>query len=249
MGVNDAPSLCPRASSGSEGAVAHTRADANASSTAGAGASASAEVKRYLPSMPPRPAPRDLRASDSDRERVVSLLGEALADGRLSHDEYAERMPVALSARTLGELADLTTDLASPEQQPVQLGDGHPVTALFSTAGRRGRWVVPGTMTCVAAFGEVVLDLQQAILQERHVVLTVYAVFGRVRLIVPSGVEVVMNGTSILGSQRGGTAKRVPTSSEVPVVEIRGYLAASEILARTPPRPRRWLPGRRRQIS
>lgn len=198
--------------------------------------------------MPPRPAPRDLRASDSDRERVVALLGDALADGRLSHDEYAERMPVALAARTLGELADLTTDLAAPELQPLQLHDGQAVTALFNTADRRGRWVVPGAMTCVAAFGEVVLDLREAILQERHVVLTVYALFGKVRLIVPSGVEVVMNGTDVLARQRGATVKRVPTSSDVPVIEVRGYLIASEALARTPARPRRWrsfLPGGR----
>jgi hypothetical protein len=199
--------------------------------------------------MPPRPAPRDLRAADSDRERVVALLGEAHADGRLSYEEYSERMPVALAARTLGELADLTADLVSPEHQPLQLGDGHPVTALFNSADRRGRWVVPGAMTCVAAFGEVVLDMREAILQERHVVLTVYALFGKVRLIVPSGVEVVMNGTDVLARQRGATVKRVPTSSDVPVIEVRGYLVASEALARTPARPRRWLPGRRRSIG
>jgi hypothetical protein len=168
------------------------------------------------------------------------MLGEALADGRLSHEEYSERMPLALAARTLGELAGLTRDLAAPEHQPVQLDGGQPVAALFTGADRRGRWVVPPTMTCVAAFGDVVLDFSEAILQERHVVVTVYALFGRVRLIVPSGVEVVMNGNNILGRQRGGTAKRVSTSSEVPVIEIRGQLAASEVLARTPPRPRRW---------
>jgi Domain of unknown function (DUF1707)/Cell wall-active antibiotics response 4TMS YvqF len=198
--------------------------------------------------MPPRPAPRDLRASDSDRERVVAMLGEALADGRLSHDEYAERMPLALTARTLGDLAALTGDLAAPEHQPLQLDGGRPVTALFSGAYRRGRWVVPPAMTCVATFGEVVLDFTEAILQDRHVVVTVYALFGKVRLIVPAGVEVVMSGNNILGRQRGGTARRVPTSSEIPVIEIRGHVAASEVLARTPPRPRRWLPGRRREI-
>jgi hypothetical protein len=190
--------------------------------------------------MPPRPAPRDLRASDADRERTIAMLGEALADGRLSHEEHSERIAAALSARTLGDLAGLTGDLAAPEHQPVQLDGGQQVAALFSNVERRGRWVVPGTMTCVAAFGEVVLDLREALLQDRHVVVSVYAVFGRVRLIVPAGVEVVMNGTEILGRQRGGTARRVPTSSEVPVVEVRGYLAASEVLARTPPRPRRW---------
>jgi uncharacterized protein DUF1707/cell wall-active antibiotic response 4TMS protein YvqF len=176
------------------------------------------------------------------------MLGEALADGRLSHEEYSERMPLALAARTLGELAALTTDLAAPEHQPVQVEGGQQVAALFNAADRRGRWVVPATMTCVAAFGEVVLDFTEAILQDRHVVITVYAVFGRVRLIVPAGVEVVMSGNHILGRQRGGTTKRVPTSSEVPVIEVRGHMAASEVLARTPPRPRRWLPGRRRSL-
>ena len=172
-----------------------------------------------------------------------------MADGRLSHDEYSERLPVALSARTLGELAELTTDLASPEHQPLQLGDGQPVTALFNTADRRGRWVVPSAMTCVAVCGEVVLDLSEAILQDRHVVITIYAFCGKVRLIVPSGVEVVMNASNIIASQRGGATRRIPTSSEVPVIEVRGYLGASEVVARTPPRPRRWLPGRRKSIT
>ena len=149
-------------------------------------------------------------------------------------------MSTALTARTLGELAALTGDLAAPEHQPVQLDGGHPVTALFSGAQRRGRWVVRPDVTCVAAFGEIILDLTEAILTNRHVVITVYGLFGRVRLIVPSGVEVVMNGTDILGRQRGGTTRRVPTSSDVPVVEVRGYIALTEVLARTPPRPRRW---------
>jgi hypothetical protein len=197
--------------------------------------------KSILLIMPSRPEPGDLRASDTDRERVVALLSEALADGRLSHEEYQERMPAALSARTLGELARLTTDLAPPERQPVRLDGGQPLAAVFTTVERRGRWVMPATVTCLAAFGEVVIDLTEALLQDRHVVLSVYALFGRIRLIVPPGVEVVMNGTEILGRQRGGTTRRVPTSSETPVVEVRGYVAVSEVLARTPPRPRRWL--------
>src|SRR3984957_7138196 len=121
--------------------------------------------------MPPRPAPRDLRASDSDRERVIAMLGEALADGRLSHEEYSERMPLALAARTLGEVAGLSRDLAAPEHQPVRLAGGQPRAALFTGAERPGRWVVPPRMTCVAAFGGVVLDFSEAILQDRHVVV------------------------------------------------------------------------------
>jgi hypothetical protein len=36
-----------------------------------------------------------------------------MGDGRLTADEFGERMEAALSARTLGELAVLTADLAT----------------------------------------------------------------------------------------------------------------------------------------
>jgi hypothetical protein len=91
-----------------------------------------------------------------------------------------------------------------------------------------------------------VLDLREALLQDRHVVINVYAFFGRVRLIVPAGVEVVMNGTGVIGRQRGGTMRWLPEGSDVPIVEVRGYVVASEVLVRTPPRSRRWLPRWRR---
>ena len=176
------------------------------------------------------------------------MLAQALADGRLTHEEHSERTDAALTARTLGELAVLTRDLATPAQQPLQVDGGQVVSAVFGNTERHGRWVVPAMMTCSAVFGEAVLDLRQALLQDRHVVLNVYALCGRVRLIVPAGVEVVMNGTEIVGRQRGGTARAVSADSNVPVVEVRGYLVMSEVLVRTPPRSRRWLPRRRRAL-
>ena len=177
------------------------------------------------------------------------MLSEALADGRLTKEEHSERSEAALTARTLGELAGLTADLAMPDRQPLRLDGGQAIAALFTTAERYGRWVVPGSLTCSAVFGEAVIDLREALLQDRHVVISVYALCGRIRLIVPAGVEVVMNGNQLLGRQRGATTRRVPTSSDVPVIEIRGYLAASEVLARTPPRPRRWFPLRRKPLT
>ena len=174
------------------------------------------------------------------------MLAEALADGRLTSEEHSQRSGAALSARTLGELAVLTTDLAMPDRQPLMLEGGQAVTAFFTSEERYGRWVVPATVTCSAVFGEAVLDLREALLQDRHVVLNVYAFCGRVRLIVPASVEVVMNGTGVLGRQRGGTMRWVPPGGDVPVIEVRGYVVASEVLVRTPPRPRRWLPRWRR---
>src|SRR5262249_38437303 len=134
-----------------------------------------------LRGMPSRPAPRDLRASDADRERVVTLLGEAAADGRLTLGEHSERIEQAWSARTLGELAELTADLAVPAAQPIQLDNRRAVTAIFGQGRREGRWVMPDRLTASAVFGEVTLDLREALLQSRRVVVHASVIFGTLR--------------------------------------------------------------------
>lgn len=58
-----------------------------------------------------RPDRRILRASDADRERAVDFLRRHAAEGRLDVDELGDRVGKALSAKTLGELDDLTYDL------------------------------------------------------------------------------------------------------------------------------------------
>ena len=52
-----------------------------------------------------------IRASDADRDRVASLLREHHAAGRLTAEEFHERMDRALEATTLGELDELLADL------------------------------------------------------------------------------------------------------------------------------------------
>ena len=52
-----------------------------------------------------------LRASDADRQRVVSALERHTAAGRLTLDEFAERVTLVLRAATHGELAAVTGDL------------------------------------------------------------------------------------------------------------------------------------------
>ncbi len=54
---------------------------------------------------------REVRASDSDREGVVSLLRDHFSAGRLSDDELSTRVEDAYKARTLPELDALTLDL------------------------------------------------------------------------------------------------------------------------------------------
>jgi hypothetical protein len=185
--------------------------------------------------------PRELRASDADRDRVVTMLGDALADGRLDHAEHDQRVRAALVARTLGELAKLTGDLAPASRQPVRVEGGRVVTGMFGTEVRDGRWVVPDSVTVSAVFGDVVVDFREALLQSRHVVLYVTAIGGRVRLMVPDGVDVVMSGTTVLGRRRGANAETVTPNPDAPVIEVRSLVVGGEIRAVSPPRRRRRL--------
>jgi hypothetical protein len=194
--------------------------------------------------MSPRQAPRDLRASDADRDRVLVLLAEAVSDGRLTMEEHAERVQRACTARTLGELADLTADLVVASAQPVRLDGGRVISGIFGPARRDGRWVVPETLTVTALGGEVEVDFTQAILQTRHVQLLATVIGGRLRLVVPDGVSVAVNAHVMVGRRRGGTPPLA--ASDAPLIEVKGVVLGGEIIVRTPPRPRRRLFGRRR---
>jgi Domain of unknown function (DUF1707) len=54
-----------------------------------------------------------LRASDEDRDRTATLLREHLAVGRLTPEEFSERLDKAFAAKTVGDLDALLRDLPS----------------------------------------------------------------------------------------------------------------------------------------
>jgi hypothetical protein len=52
-----------------------------------------------------------VRASDEDRGRTASALGERYAAGRLTLEEFQERLDKTYAAATRGQLDDLMADL------------------------------------------------------------------------------------------------------------------------------------------
>ena len=64
-----------------------------------------------------------VRASDADRERTVALLREHLAAGRLTAEEFHERLDAAYAAKTLGQLDELLADLPHADRRRYQLPD------------------------------------------------------------------------------------------------------------------------------
>ena len=176
------------------------------------------------------------------------MLAEAVGDGRLTLEEHAQRLDEASAARTLGELAGLTTDLVTPEAQPLRLDGTRPVVALFSSQRREGRWVVPDRLVVTAIFSEALLDFREALLQTTRVTIYATVIGGRLRLLVPEGVRVEVTGTGVAVRERGTvpsqhTAEGLiagagPSSAEPPVIEVRGLIVWGKVQAIAPPKGR-----------
>ncbi len=78
------------------------------------------------------------RLSDGERDAAISALRTHFELGRLNHDEFSERMQVALAARTASDLGPLFSDLPAP----------HP---LFLSAAQPTWNTYPGVATTATA--------------------------------------------------------------------------------------------------
>jgi hypothetical protein len=182
---------------------------------------------------------------------VIALLAEAAGDGRLTLDEHAERVERAQLARTLGELAALTSDLAAASAQPIRLDTRKPVAGIFGRERRDGRWVVPERLAVTAIFGEVVLDLREALLQSQRVTVLATMMGGTLQLIVPDGIAVEVTGKALLSrknrpssadglSRKNREASRRPEDPpETPVIEVRALALGGRVKV-VRPRRSRW---------
>ncbi|MEW2356602.1 DUF1707 domain-containing protein [Spirillospora sp. NPDC029432] len=202
------------------------------------------------PASTPASAPASaMRASDADRDRVADRLREALAEGRITPEEHAERIDVVYAAKTYAELEPVLSDLPGGHAPPaprVRLdkdldGDldrdpaGDPglrlpapekhaasIVAVFSGADRRGRWLVEPSTTVSCLFGGAELDFRQAVLSQREVTLNVTCVFGGVDITVPPGVRLVNSVSAVFGGV--DLPDDDTTDPDAPVIRITGMV-------------------------
>jgi Domain of unknown function (DUF1707) len=159
-----------------------------------------------------------LRVSDADRERTVAVLGEHHAAGRLTYEEFVERMDSAYEARTRVELDRLTADLPSASAPPPE-------------RERKRRWVVSimggANRTEEIADEHVVLDvmggsdldLRHARFPTGEARVTAIAIMGGSEIWVPEGARVELTGFALMG----GNDNRVPPGGDGPLVRVRAW--------------------------
>jgi hypothetical protein len=180
----------------------------------------------------------ELRAAHEDRDRVVELLRVSAGDGRLTAEELDERLEVAMTARTYGELAKLVADLPAAGSVPsvpaprvkdvvrIDCGSGH--------ARRDGPWVVPQRIEARVRSGSLKLDFTRAVITQPSLQLDADVRSGHLILITRPGIVVDTDDVAV----RSGHVKvRAPWGHEMPEVlriEVAGKVGSGHFIARPP---------------
>lgn len=200
------------------------------------------EKQPQQPDAPAGPAPAGLRASDADRDRTADILRDAVAEGRLTAEEHAERIDLVYRAKTVGELEPLVQDLPVPggtARQPGPsygygpegaAGPAENLVAVFSSSTRRGRWRVGGRTNAFALFGSIEIDLTEALFGQRLTVVNATSIFGSVEIKVPENISLRGSGTGVFGNFEVDTLESA--DPEAPVVVVNGYSVFGHVEAK-----------------
>jgi hypothetical protein len=172
----------------------------------------------------------ELRASDADRDRTAAVLGGALAAGRLTTTEYAERLDTTYAAKTLGELVPLTRDLPADGVMDTSVGvvDRAEVTARFSKVIRSGRWVAGRRTRLTAHYGALIVNLADAVLPGREITLDIDAFCGKLIVTIPAGAHVIDEGGALF-AKRAIYGRQHPDVPEGPVIRLVGDARFSKV--------------------
>ena len=183
-----------------------------------------------------------IRASDKDRDRTAELLREHHAQGRLTPEEFDDRVDRTFTAKTIGDLDALLADLPAtgPGLAPAASGrgPGRLAVALKSSVRRGGRWRAPERYTAVVYKGDGWLDLRAAELSGPVTTFLAVAYKSTVTILVPPSVRVEMTGFGVTQglAEDDDPGYRLP--ADAPVIHVRGiaYKGAVEITTRPPER-------------
>ena len=165
-----------------------------------------------------------VRASDPEREQTVTRLREATAEGRLTLEEFAQRVDHAYAAKTNDELAELTRDLPATGAAPPSPARRSKrfTVSIFGGVDRKGRWRTARTHWVISIFGGSDLDFRDASIEGAEATVFVFDLFGGTDLYVPEGVDVDFSGIGIFGG--ADEHGRDPTPGPgAPLVRVRAF--------------------------
>jgi Domain of unknown function (DUF1707)/Cell wall-active antibiotics response 4TMS YvqF len=185
-----------------------------------------------------------LRVSDAERDATLQVLSEHAAVGRLTLDELEDRAGQALTAKTRGELATLTSDLpqeagqAQPAAGPAGRKPVRWLVAVMGGSQRRGRFRAVGTINSLSIMGGDEIDLREAEIEGGELTLNLYALMGGATIYVPDSVEVEVGGFSLMGGNTE-VGRQYSARPGAPLIRIQTYnVMGGATIYRLPPQAR-----------
>jgi hypothetical protein len=202
---------------------------------------------------PPEPGPPPgMRASDADRDRVIDVLRVAAEEGRLTPDEFEERVQGVLAARTFGELVPFTADLPPvsgppPARRPSAPAPAAPlggevirIVQKGGSVSRTGRWTVPRRIDLRPSWCDVTLDFTDAVLTHDTLVIDMKMRGGTLTLVAGPGVVVDADDLIVRYTEVEMRPSAEPGAKVVLRVHLAGRMRYGRIEVRRPGRPPGW---------
>jgi len=121
---------------------------------------------------------------------------------------------------TSGELSE-SRDYAALPAPPLPPS----ITTLFGSIKRNGRFTMPSELQLKTAFGELKLDLREALFPDKHVLLVAETLCASVEVLLPEGVTVVDHGMALMSSHKVTQA----AEEHGPVIHLDGWSVCSDV--------------------
>jgi hypothetical protein len=202
---------------------------------------------------------------ESSRREAIRLLCRAQAEDRLSVEAFQTRLehvehapnqatlaavvadledlpPPALTARYPVAPADHTDVVPAQPNfavDPVSPAEYLRVSSVFASSKRAGAWTVPLEVDGMVFFGELSLDLRDAVFGSDVVDINVDVKVGSFELIVPAGTQVENEIEETLSSSSHSTRSARGARPNGLLVRLRGkaFLASIDVKEKFPTKP------------
>ena len=164
--------------------------------------------------------------TDTEREAAAERLADAAGDGRLTLEEFSDRVGLVWAADRRADLERATEGIGMPV-----VGSTRTVSTVVNVMGdqfRTGRWRLPARVRGWSVMGDIVLDLRSVVCSDAEVEISAFVLMGDVHVLVPDGVEVEVGGLTLMGDKevRLAPVARVPGT---PLIRVRAWAVMGDV--------------------
>lgn len=163
-----------------------------------------------------------VRASPAEREAAEETLRAAVVEGRITLDEFGDRIANVFTATSRQELAALTADVPAVPPPSVSAKASTWIFGILGGDDRAGRWKLARKCWVINIMGGTDLDLRAATISGPVTEITVISIMGGSDITVPEGVEVEPGGFALLGGNDVRLAD-TPAPPGAPLMRIRAF--------------------------